>query len=73
LFPSCRKLETFVKNALKKPSGIVEKCQKFMASLTDENALALIESYESWTSYKYPDPKEFQFIANNYYNPLEQL
>jgi hypothetical protein len=71
LFPSVRKLETFVINAKNKPDGIVEKCRKFMNSLMDEDALALIESYESWTSYKYPDPQNFQFIANNYFNPWE--
>jgi len=71
LFPSVRKLETFVINAPKKPDGIVDKCRKFMNNLTDEDALALIESYEKWTSYKYPDPKNFQFIANNYFNPWE--
>jgi hypothetical protein len=71
LFPSVRKLETFVINAKNKPEGIVEKCKKFMDNLTDEDALALIESYESWTSYNYPDPKNFQFIANNYFNPWE--
>ena len=71
LFPSCRKLEAFIINAKNKPVGIVEKCRNFMDSLKDEDALALIESYESWTSYKYPDPKNFQFIANNYFNPWE--
>jgi hypothetical protein len=71
LFPSVRKLETFVLNARNKPGGIVEKCQKFMTTLADEDALDLITSYESWTSYKYPDPKNFQFIANNYLNPWE--
>jgi hypothetical protein len=71
LFPSCRKLEAFITNAKNKPDDIVEKCRKFMNSLKDEDALDLIESYESWTSYKYPDPKNFQFIANNYYNPWE--
>jgi len=71
LFPSVRKLETFVINAKNKPDGIVEKCRKFMDSLKDEDALAIIESYENWTSYKYPDPKNFQFIANNYFNPWE--
>jgi hypothetical protein len=71
LFPSVRKLETFVLNAPNKPSGIVEKCRKFMTTLSGEDALALIESYESWTSYNYPDPKDFQFIANNYFNPWE--
>jgi len=71
LFPSCRKLEAFIISAKNKPDGIVEKCRKFMDSLKDEDALALIESYESWTSYNYPDPKNFQFIANNYFNPWE--
>jgi predicted nucleotidyltransferase len=71
LFPSLRKLETFVINAPNKPSGIVEKCQKFMTTLADKDARVLIESYESWTSYNYPDPKDFQFIANNYFNPWE--
>jgi len=71
LFPSVRKLETFVINAKNKPDGIVEKCRKFMTTLTDEDALTLIESYESWTSYNYPDPKNFQFISNNYFNPWE--
>ena len=42
-----------------------------MNSLKDEDALALIESYENCTSYDYPDPKNFQFIANNYFNPWE--
>jgi hypothetical protein len=42
-----------------------------MAALADKDALALIESYESWTSYTYPNPKDFQFIANNCVNPWE--
>jgi hypothetical protein len=71
LFPSCRKLEAFIINAKNKPDGIVEKCRKFMNGLKDEDALDLIKSYESWTTYKYPDPKNFQFIANNYFNPWE--
>jgi len=71
LFPSVRKIEMFVKNAKNKPDGIVEKCEKFMDNLKDEDAVAIIESYESWTSYKYPDPKDHQFIANNYSNPWE--
>jgi hypothetical protein len=71
LFPSCRKLGASIINAGNKPDGIVEKCRKFMNSLKDEDALALIENYEGWTSYKYPDPKNFQLIANNYYNPWE--
>jgi len=71
LFPSVRKLEEFVKNAPNKPDVIVEKCRKFMNDLTNEDAHELIESYENWTSYKFPDPKNFQFIANNYSNPWE--
>ena len=34
-----------------------------MNDLKDEDAIDLIESYESWTAYKYPDPKNFQFIS----------
>ncbi|MCL2765150.1 MAG: nucleotidyltransferase domain-containing protein [Treponema sp.] len=71
LFPSLRKLEACIINAFNKPADIVEKCQKFLTTLADEDALALIESFENWTSYKYPDPKEFQFIANNCINPWE--
>jgi predicted nucleotidyltransferase len=71
LFPSVRKLEISVLNAPHKPSGIVEKCQKFMTTLADEDALALITGYESWTSYNYPKSKDFQFIANNSVNPWE--
>jgi hypothetical protein len=71
LFPSVRKLEEFVIKTPNKPNGIVEKCQKFMNDLTDDDAVSLIESYESWTSYKFPDPNNFQFISNNYFNPWE--
>jgi len=71
LFPSLRKLEAFVINAFNKPVDIVKKCQKFMATLIDEDAKEIIDSYEKWTSYKYPDSKEFQFIANNCVNPWE--
>jgi hypothetical protein len=71
LFPSVRKLEEFVIRAPNKPDGIIEKCRKFMDTLTDEDVYELIKSYESWTSYDYPDPKNFQFISNNYSNPWE--
>jgi len=71
LFPSMRKLEEFVIKAPRKPDGIVQKCRKFLSELKDEDALSIIESYENWTSYKFPDPENFQFIANNYYNPWE--
>jgi predicted nucleotidyltransferase len=69
LFPSVRKLEEFVKNAPNKPDNIIEKCQRFQASLNDDDASELIKSYESWTTYNYP--KEFQFIANNFMEPWE--
>jgi len=71
LFPSVRKLEIFVINTKNKPDGIVEKCQKFLDILEDECAQSIIKSYEDWTSYDYPDPKNFQFISNNYFNPWE--
>jgi len=71
LFPSVRKLEEFVIRASNKPDGIVEKCRKFMDTLADEEAKLIIESYESWTSYNHPDPKDYQFISNNYSNPWE--
>ncbi|MCL2180595.1 MAG: nucleotidyltransferase domain-containing protein [Treponema sp.] len=69
LFPSVRKLEMTVINAKNKPEGIVDKCGKFMDTLKDEDAIAIIESYESWTSYNYP--KDFQFISNNFSDPWE--
>jgi len=71
LFPSLRKLEMSVINCYNKPKDIVEKCQRFMTTLADEDAKEIIESYENWTSYKYPDPNDFQFIANNCISPLE--
>jgi len=71
LFPSVRKLEIFVINAKNKPDGIVEKCQKFLDTLDDEYAQSIIKSYENWTSFDYPDPKNYQFISNNYFNPWE--
>jgi len=58
-------------NTFNKPKDIVEKCQRFMTTLADEDAIVLIESYEKWTTYKYPDPNNFQFIANNCMSPLE--
>src|SRR5215471_14998345 len=66
LFPSVRKLEEFVIKAKNKPDGIVEKCRKFMDTLADEDARELIKSYENWTAYDYPNPKDFQFISNNF-------
>jgi len=69
LFPSVRKLEEAVKRSANKPEMIIEKCRRFIQSLSDEDALELINSYERWTSYDYP--KDFQFIANNFVDPYE--
>ena len=69
LFPSVRKLERTVKIAPNKPENIIEKCQHFIQTMADEDALALVESYENWTSYDYP--KDFQFVANNFNDPYE--
>ncbi|NLO08548.1 MAG: nucleotidyltransferase domain-containing protein, partial [Clostridiales bacterium] len=54
LFPSMRKLEEYVMRAPNKPESIIEKCHNFMQTLSDEDALTLVESYETWTSYDYP-------------------
>lgn len=71
LFPSVRKLERAVKQASSKPENIIEKCHNFIKTLSDEDALDLIKSYQSWTSYDYPSDKDFQFIANNFVDPYE--
>jgi predicted nucleotidyltransferase len=71
LFPSIRKLEQTVKRSANKPEMIIEKCNRFIQSLSDEDALELINSYEGWTSYDYP--KYFQFIANNCVDPYELI
>ncbi len=70
LFPSLRKLEETVKQSANKPEMIMEKCHRFIKSLSDEDALELINSYERWTSYDYP--KDFQLIANNFAEPYEE-
>jgi predicted nucleotidyltransferase len=69
LFPSVRKLEEYVINTSNKPDKIIEKCQKFMQTLSDEGCLAVITEYESWTSYDYP--KDHNIIMNNFMNPFE--
>lgn len=69
LFPSMRKLEEYVMRAPNKPENIIEKSHKFMNSLSDEDCLALVESYEAWTSYDYP--KDHKIIMNNFSNPYE--
>jgi len=69
LFPSVRKLEETVRLAPNKPEDIIEKCSRLIKTLSDEDALDLINSYQDWTSYNYP--KDFQFIANNFTDPYE--
>jgi predicted nucleotidyltransferase len=69
LFPSVRKLEETVEKCTNKPEMIIEKCRRFTESMSVEDALELINSYEAWTSYDYP--KDFQFIANNFVDPYE--
>jgi hypothetical protein len=69
LFPSMRKLEEYVNLAPNKPDNIIEKCQKFMQTLSDNDCLAIINSYEAWTSYDYP--KDHNIIMNNFSNPYE--
>ena len=64
LFPSMRGLEAAVVSAPKKPVGIVEKCHKFMQTLSDEDCLAIIESYENWTTYDFP--KVHNIVMNNF-------
>lgn len=69
LFPSVRKLERTVAQASNKPENIIEKCHHFIKTLSDEDALDLVKSYQDWTSYDYP--KDFQVIANNFIDPYE--
>lgn len=69
LFPSMRKLEETVILAPNKPEDIVEKCQKFMQTLSDEDCAALVESYEAWTSYDFP--KEQNTVMNNFADTWE--
>ncbi|MDR0302300.1 MAG: nucleotidyltransferase domain-containing protein [Treponema sp.] len=69
LFPSMRKLEEYTERAPNKPEDIIKKCRRFMQTLSDEDCLAIIESYESWTSYDYP--KDHHVIMNNFADPYE--
>jgi hypothetical protein len=48
---------------------MVEKCRRFMQTLSDEDCLAILEIYESWTSYDYP--KDHKIFMNNYADPYE--
>ena len=69
LFPSSRKLERTVQRAEKKPDDILEKCQRLMKTLADEDALVLVESYEAWTSYDLPT--DDTIIANGFFDPYD--
>lgn len=69
LFPSMRKLEEYVIRAPNKPERIIEKCHNFMQTLSDEDCLALVESYETWTSYDYP--RDHNVVMNNFADPYE--
>ena len=69
LFPGFRKLETAVIKAPNKPEGIVEKCRKFLETLDDEDALAIVEAYENWTTYDYP--KDQGVVSNNFRDPYD--
>jgi predicted nucleotidyltransferase len=69
LFPSTRKLEEYVWRAANKPDNIIEKCHRFIQSLSDEDCLALVESYEAWTGYDYP--KDQSVVMNNFAEPYE--
>ncbi|MDR0325764.1 MAG: nucleotidyltransferase domain-containing protein [Oscillospiraceae bacterium] len=69
LFPSVRKLEEAVRQASNKPDNILKKCEQFISTFSDEDALDLIESYHDWTSYDYP--KDFQYVANHFIDPYE--
>lgn len=69
LFPSMRKLEETAKNAPNKPENIINDCHRFMQTLSDEDCLALINGYETWTAYDYP--KDHNVIMNNFADPYE--
>lgn len=71
LFPSMRKLEEYVQLAPIKPKCIIELCQKFMQTLSDDDCKAIVDSYEAWTSYDYP--REHNVVMNNFADPWEWL
>jgi len=71
LFPSSRKLEETVHRITNKPDDIIEKCHRFMENLTDEEALELVTSYESWTKYEFPT--DIMVIINGFTDPYEWL
>ncbi|MDR2942910.1 MAG: nucleotidyltransferase domain-containing protein [Treponema sp.] len=69
LFPSMRKLEEYVERAPNKPEDIINKCRRFMQTLSDDDCISIVESYESWTSYDYP--KDHNVFMNNFTDPFE--
>lgn len=69
LFPGFRKLETRVIDAPDKPDNIVEMCRRFISTLSDEDAAALIHAYETWRSYDYP--KDQAVVSNNFRDPYD--
>jgi len=71
LFPSMRKLEEHVLRAPNKPPHLIKKCHRFLESLNDHDCQALIEAYESWTTYDYP--KDHNTVMNNFQEPYEWL
>ncbi len=48
---------------------IIEKCHRFMQTLSDEDGLALVDSYEAWTGYDYP--RDHNVVMNNFADPYE--
>jgi hypothetical protein len=71
LFPSARKLEEYVEKAKNKPENIIEKCKKFMQTLSDEDCRIIIDSYEHWTTYNYP--RDHNVIMNNFSDPFNLI
>ncbi len=69
LFPGFRKLEARVIAAPDKPEAIVEKCRRLISTLSDDDAAALVEAYENWTSYDYP--KDQDIVSNNFRDPYD--
>lgn len=69
LFPSFRKVELGVISAPDKPENIVEMCRRFLDTLNDDDCRAIVEAYESWTSYDYP--KNGGVISNNFRDPYD--
>jgi len=69
LFPSMRKLEEAIISAANKPENIVEKCHKFMQTLSDEDCFALVTAYETWTKYDFP--KEHNTVMNKFADTWE--